>query len=162
MSCTKEEIAEKKRIALERLKSKQTACTASKISNTSLTYPSSIKIDQVNSNLTKNQSFYGETNKQNYASPKNTTYPFSNNQHQQTNKLRASPFKDNRAGLCPYSNNKLNETKNMAAVFRKIISCSVSMITDKRFVITPSGYHAQLIEMFKSISSKAYGKLSNR
>lgn len=49
--------------------------------------------------------------------------------------------------------------KQLASVFVKTVTCKVAMITPLRFEVQPSSYHAQLIEVFKSIPSKSYGML---
>lgn len=177
MSCTAEEIAEKRRIAQARLKAKQTATCASLNTKSLLTHTTTTSAP-LKAQLThaatiniivpeKNSvSFYGASNKTN-CSTGSTYQPLAVNQQQQQtiNKLKASPsFKDNRTKYGPYANrnNSLgntqkNDNQTVAAIFRKTISCTCSMITEKRFVVTPSAYHAQLIEVLKSIPSKAYG-----
>lgn len=49
--------------------------------------------------------------------------------------------------------------KQIAPVFVKRVTCKVAMISPVRFEVQPSFFHAQLIEVFKTIPSKAYGKL---
>lgn len=48
--------------------------------------------------------------------------------------------------------------KNVAPVFLNSVSCKVTMINAQRFEVQPSSFHNKLIEVFKSIPSKAYGK----
>lgn len=48
--------------------------------------------------------------------------------------------------------------KNVTPVFLNSVSCKVTMINAQRFEVQPSSFHNKLIEVFKSIPSKTYGK----
>lgn len=49
--------------------------------------------------------------------------------------------------------------KQIAPVFLNSVTCKVEMISVQRFEVQPSGYHAKLIEVFKTIPSRSYGNL---
>ncbi|XP_054744005.1 SWI/SNF-related matrix-associated actin-dependent regulator of chromatin subfamily A-like protein 1 [Anastrepha obliqua] len=49
-----------------------------------------------------------------------------------------------------------NEHKQVAPVFISKVSCKVHMVSNTRFVVQPSCFHGKLIDVFKSIPSKAY------
>lgn len=142
MSCTSEEIAEKRRIALERLKSKrQIPCTSSSSSASS-------------SSLTeKSTNFYGSTannNNNNITSPKNVS---------NDNKIgQQNPYKNARILSQPYNTKTTAAATTIAPIFTKQISCVCSMITSERFNVVPSGFHAKLIDVFKTIPSRAYSR----
>lgn len=54
--------------------------------------------------------------------------------------------------------NAAQPQKNVAPVFLNSVSCKVTMINAQRFEVQPSSFHNKLIEVFKSIPSKTYGK----
>jgi hypothetical protein len=99
-TCTPAEIAEKKRIALERLKARQMQNTT-----TSCKRPLGI----------------------------------------------SAPAKD--------QNLQDSKKPKLAAVFTKTIACTCALVDESRFLVTASGYHNKMIDIFKSIPSKRYGKL---
>lgn len=152
MSCTAEEISEKRRIALERLKNRKfnmnvgtqsTASTSAVESNavTVVTSPKSIT------------SFYGNSinKKTNQLNDYENTIK-SSVTNKTTNRILSQPYQNRR------SENGVGESpsKNLAPVFTKTVTCSCSLITPHRFQVITSGYLAQLIEIFKTIPSRAY------
>lgn len=117
MECTPEEIAEKKRIALERLKAKREALSV--------------------------------------AMAKTKEQPMASNT---SHKIITNPYNNARNLSHPYDTSKsslnTNSMKNNAI---KLISCSCYMITESRFVVSASGFFNKLIDVFKTIPSRAYG-----
>ena len=134
MSCSREEIAEKRRLAQEKLRqSKSSVCVST-------------------------NSFYG---------------PQKNVLSEYQNKIKAtSPYKNARILSQPYTNNnttsgrrqsKETETNKAstsavcAPIFDKnFCTCTCSLISANRFVVIPSTFHSQLIDVFKTIPSKLY------
>lgn len=49
--------------------------------------------------------------------------------------------------------------KQIAPLFMNSVSCKVELISVQRFEVQPSSYHAKLIEVFKTIPSRSYGKV---
>lgn len=145
MSCSAEEIAEKRRIALERLKKhKQIASTpASNINATATKSPAA---------------FYGSSSSSAVKAPNK---PATND-----GKIpQVNPYKNARISSQPYNTHHQQKqpqwqsrSNTSAPVFTKQISCVCSMITDQRFAVTPSGYHAKLIDVCKTIPSRAFSK----
>lgn len=142
MSCTPQEIEAKRKIALERLKAKQTVNVAS-------------------SSKTPN-SFYGQSNQ--------NAPTLSNNSTKSTNKIVEKPLKKQRILSQPYpsnttpssgvsSKNANNTTLAAPFVLQTLTTCSCSMTTEDRFQVIPSRFHAKLIDVFKTIPSRSYGKL---
>lgn len=149
MSCTTAEIAEKKRQAIERLKQRQNS-SASKIqplqpkqNTTSATSPGSSK------------AFYG-----------NASHEKAAQLSEYENKIRHSsnPHTPNRILSQPYSKRHEQTNKPSSSTNRVIIpsstACTCSMINEKRFEVTASAYNAKLIEVFKTIPTRSYGKIT--
>lgn len=152
MSCTAEEIAEKKRQALERLKQKKNQSVASEHakSNTNpVTSPTA-------------KSFYGNSSKR--KAEELTEYEnkikHSSNPHT-SNRILSQPY-SNRDKKTTQSNapSTSNTTANnkVASIFQKVVTCSCSMLTETRFQVTVTGYHSKLIDVFKSIPTRCYGE----
>lgn len=121
MECTPEEIAEKRRVALERLKAKKEAMAKAK---------------ELSSNT---------TGKASTASVVSTTIP-------------TYSYQNARNVSHPYANkmspkNAVNNKQEF-----KVISCSCYMISESRFEVNPSGFSNKLIDVFRTIPSKGYGK----
>lgn len=129
MSCTPEEIEEKRRIAQERLKARKSN------ENAVITSPPT--------------KFYGAQNST------NSLLLFLNSVQQ--NKIKPNTLTKNRI-LASQPYQKKNESTGLAPVFRKTVTCTCSLISDDRFVVESSGYSEKLINQFKSIPSKVYGK----
>lgn len=136
MSCTAEEIAEKRRIAQERLKEK-----ARKSNN-----------ENAVAGVSPPKKFYGVHNSTNsYALFMDTV---QQNKIQPNNNLTK-----NRILTQPYEKKtQFSETVSFNKLFNKTITCTCSLITDERFVVETSGYSEKLINQFKLIPSKVYGK----
>lgn len=193
-TCTAAEIAEKKRIALEKLNAKKnqipnnpsSATLSSKQKNNVQSFSHQNSSNNTHSKpaapLTSNnnkiltspvQSFY-KSNSQNKAADflkaikqsstfasrneaRNSSHPYSrpvsstgNNKSPQ-NSLTSSTTSVFKNALTPDN----NKTK-VAPVFVQSVTCTCYVISPFRFAIHPSGYQTQLIEVFKSIPSKAY------
>lgn len=134
MSCSAEEIAEKRRIAQERLKEK-----ARKSNN-----------ENTKAGVSPPKKFYGVHNSTNsYALFMDTV---QQNKIQPNNNLAK-----NRILTQPYD--KKTEIVSFNKLFNKTITCTCSLITDERFVVETSGYSEKLINQFKLIPSKVYGKI---
>lgn len=152
MSCTAEEIAEKRRIALERLKKhKQVASSTLPTPVSSSTSLSTF--NNTKSIATNSKAFYGSSPLT--KAPNKPTYNAA--------KLpQPNPYQNARISSQPYNthNQQQRQTKPnaLAPVFTKQITCVCSMINDHRFIVTPSGYHAKLIDVFKTIPSREYSK----
>ncbi|XP_055837389.1 SWI/SNF-related matrix-associated actin-dependent regulator of chromatin subfamily A-like protein 1 [Episyrphus balteatus] len=178
-TCSAAEIAEKKRIALEKLKAKKNqipnkpTIVPPKNSvhppQTTNSSPSASASSAPKTITSPVQTFY-KSNSENKASDflkaikqsstfanrneaRNSTHPYtrpngnSNSPQQQQSSAGNSVFKnalttDNKSKIAP--------------VFVQSVSCTCYLISCYRFAVNPSGYHTQLIEVFKSIPSKAY------
>lgn len=152
MSCTAEEIAKKRREAAERLKQTRALAQSGNVSN-QITSPGTA------TKATSN--FYGNTN-----NDKAKTL----NQYEKKMKQQTSPSYNNRISSQPYPrngnsvNNAWNTNKNqqkVTSIFAKPVTCTCSMISSKRFQVVQSGYNDKLIEVFKTVSTRSYGKYFN-
>lgn len=123
MECTAEEIAEKRRIALERLKARKEAMVKAKEPLT----------------LKANDSMALGTSK----------------------KISTNPYQSTRTTSHPYANKMPATTaakvERTASTPVKVISCGCYMVSENRFEVNPSGFHTQLINVFKTIPSRSYG-----
>lgn len=161
MSCTAEQIAEKKREAMERLKqTKATATTSKASSNTN-------NVTSPGTAAKSTSTFYG-----NHQNDKANAL----NEYQNKMKTEKKSTSYNRISSQPYpkrnensamnvqlksttTNNNNNNIQKAAPVFTKAVACSCSMVTPKRFQVNISGYNAKLIDLFKSIPTRAFSKL---
>lgn len=85
------------------------------------------------------------------------------------NKMKKTPTNkiSNRILSQPYTHNNnsgpstsgSSPGQKLASVFTKTVSCSCSMATASRFQVTSSGFSAKLVDVFKTIPSRAYGML---
>lgn len=171
MSCSAEEIAEKKRLALERLKQTKISETNSPNSNQCMAFakPASKAVNPT-------ASFYGssinsKTNElTNYENKIKNQKPFKNN-----NRILSQPYptkeqssslgergKGNISAAINCASNsamkKANTNDKVASVFRKIVTCTCEMIAENRFQVIQSGFHQKLIDMFKTIPTRKYGE----
>lgn len=134
MSCTAEEIAEKRRVAQERLKARKST-------------------ENIVPVVSPPKKFYGVHNStNNYAL-------FMNSVHQ--NKITPNnTLAKNRILTQPYQKkNESSEVFSFNKLFNKTITCTCSLITDERFVVESSGYSEKLIDELKLIPSRVYGKI---
>lgn len=156
MSCTAEEISEKRRIALERLKNRKL--------NINTAVQSTVAVQPVQQNSTNAAtspksivSFYGST-----------TNVKTNQLSAYENKIRESPTSKiaNRILSQPYSNRNngsgpsASTITKLAPVFTTAVTCTCSLISPCRFQVITSGYFAKLIDVFKTIPSRIFSKFS--
>lgn len=154
MSCTAEEISEKRRIALERLKNRKLNIinTAVPVQSTTTVQPLQEKSANAATSPKSIVSFYG-----------NATNVKTNQLSVYESIIKKSPPNKiaNRILSQPYSNQN-NQSgpsatiKTLAPVFTTVVTCTCSLITPRRFQVITSGYLAKLIDVFKTIPSRAY------
>lgn len=174
MSCTAEQIAEKKRIAQERLKERQqvtatngapklnnnnvapaTASTAQKSSVSSTTTLSTPAT--VNTSLHTSTAFYGGSTArktaelQKYEAKLRTEPRYKNK-----NRISSQPYptKDAKA----VANNAKTDAQKIAPVFQKTVTCTCVMVSSSRFIVITEGFHDPLITLFKTIPTAKYGR----
>lgn len=156
MNCTAEEIQEKRRLAVERLKKTKAAApnqmpvlnpstsTSTATSPGTSTKPTSI--------------FYG-----NDTQPKaNALDQYENKmkqQHQygQTSRIMSQPYPKRDTNVTP-STTTNNSAQHFLRPFEKITTCTCSMISSSRFQVNTSGYSEKLIAEFKTIPTRSYSK----
>lgn len=158
MSCSAAEIAEKRRLAKERLqKTLGTAHTPkpSTSSNTATSPGTDAKPTSV---------FYGNGNNE----KAETLNQYENKMkhqpsHRTANRISSQPYpvRDGAAAQSTSSTNTNNNARKVASIFEKVISCTCSMISSTRFQVKESGYSAKLIDVYKSIQTRSFGKCWN-
>ncbi|KFB39093.1 AGAP008426-PA-like protein [Anopheles sinensis] len=143
MSCTAEEIAEKRRIAIERLNARKNK-----------------NVNQTNQHKgptsAADRSVAGEP--QPVTSNKNplTISSFYGNNASNAGKA-ASTNKTFPGKTQPYARPVQKSTPaKLAPVFIRAVTCSCSMISETRFIVETDGFNEQMIEEFKKIPSKNY------
>lgn len=137
MECTPEQIAEKRRIALERLKVKKEAIAKAREQSSTNTANSNTNV--------KASVALGTSNKI-------TTSPYQNSRN------IAHPYASKMSPT--NATNILNNKKEpvvSSSLLAKVISCSCYMISESRFEVNPSAYHNKLIDVFRTIPSRGYG-----
>ncbi|XP_037960873.1 SWI/SNF-related matrix-associated actin-dependent regulator of chromatin subfamily A-like protein 1 [Teleopsis dalmanni] len=200
-SCSAEEIAEKKRIALEKLNAKKASLKSATTQNkncsnvtpphkNTYTAPQPVKpvsiiktISPTSKVILPNNAsinFYHNKNNNNNQSepPKNnaSNNVVENKASSFLNALKQSstfPQRANaRESTHPYHRKAVQSTSHsatkgptlscpptkLAPVFVKTVSCKVYVISRHTFAVQPSGFHAQLIEVFKTIPSKNFDR----
>ncbi|XP_055641973.1 SWI/SNF-related matrix-associated actin-dependent regulator of chromatin subfamily A-like protein 1 [Toxorhynchites rutilus septentrionalis] len=166
MSCTAEEIAEKRKIAIERLNARKNP--QSNNISAPLTIPSSKPIFTLPSKQRQviasqsSTSFYGKSH-----TPNNQKVFNSNNTVQSGNASAAGKFKNAfssvHAQSHPYQRNTSTNngtTNKLAPVFTRTVTCSCAMVSESRFVVQASAFNEKLIDVFKNIPSKQYDPLT--
>lgn len=157
MPCTAEEIAEKKRQALERLKRKQmqndqASTSTASTSNAQLAISPGDKAKGANS-------FYGCQT----AAITNVLSSYENKiKHQseskQTNRILSQPYSNRPTKNAISSMTAAPAEKKLAPVFRNVITCTCAMVSYDRFEVVPSGFHAKLLDVFKTLATRKYGE----
>uniref|UniRef100_A0A1B0GGI9 SWI/SNF-related matrix-associated actin-dependent regulator of chromatin subfamily A-like protein 1 n=1 Tax=Glossina morsitans morsitans TaxID=37546 RepID=A0A1B0GGI9_GLOMM len=150
--CTYEEIAEKKRIALEKLKAKKTGLVQNKTPVSARNFNNRQLIADINQNSAERiggNTVHDQENAGNrgshFISALKSSQLLVKRQHQQhVVRNNAHPY---------YGNKNRDALKEQVAV---TVSCNVYMISSERFEVQPSSYHSKLIEVFKSIKSRSY------
>lgn len=146
MSCTPAEIAEKRRIALERFQQRQKAVTA------------------------ENGNNLGSSKNVLQSKPTNTFYGNEMNSNKNLLVIKSKTFNNLREESSPYSRKthqnepqelSRNTSVNLAPVFKKMVTCTPTMITDTRFMVKTSGYSEALISVFKTVPTRNYGVINN-
>lgn len=147
MSCTAEEIAEKRRIAIERLNARKSANSGTNKQTGSVLTAKSVQASVAaaaapnpNSNAVHGVgSFYGH--------------------NENRNTIGKIPAQ--RQPAVPYARPSQTQKKTpskVAPIFVRTVTCSLSLISEERFIADTNGYHEQMIEVFKQIPSRSYGK----
>lgn len=154
MSCTAAEIAEKKRIAMERLAQRRSQATAS--SN-----------EQINGSPTvvaprSSSTFYGQstpskiaTGPQSYETKMKGKQPYRNK-----NRILSQPYPSSGAKTTDSTSSKPETKSGIAPVFQKSVTLSCEVVSLTRFQVKVVGFHGKLIEVFKSMPTRSYGESS--
>lgn len=180
-SCSAAEIAEKKRIALEKLKARKANLNASNNNKTSIPAqlasvvvppPTSTSVSATSTenkassflNALKGSNVFKHRQEPQHAA-RDAAHPYKRPSFGDASsfyKKKTSVEVADRSSGPQFGMGQ--QTKNVAPVFHNSVSCKVAMISAGRFEVQPSSYHNKLIEVFKTIPSKNYGKfgLQNR
>lgn len=152
MSCSAEQIAEKKRQAQEKLKQKKHN------SDNYEQQPSTSKDSLVTSPTGPAKSFYGgATAEKTQVLSKFESKIKNQNTHAQNSRILSQPY-SNRINKTSANALPSNQEKSLAPVFKRVVTCTCVMISEERFEVIPSSFHAQLIDIFKTITTRKYGK----
>ncbi|XP_065095308.1 SWI/SNF-related matrix-associated actin-dependent regulator of chromatin subfamily A-like protein 1 [Ochlerotatus camptorhynchus] len=176
MSCTADEIAEKRRIAIERLNARKNAlnnnngvvtiaATVPKPAAPTVTSPFPAKPiftlppkQQQVIEAHKSSSFYGTntTNTSSNTSGPNLKQIVTNGGSSSGGKIK-NTLNNARPQTQPYARNSpVSNAGKVAPVFVRTVTCSCAMVSESRFIVQPSTFNDKLIEVFKSIPSKQY------
>uniref|UniRef100_A0A182PAQ0 SWI/SNF-related matrix-associated actin-dependent regulator of chromatin subfamily A-like protein 1 n=1 Tax=Anopheles epiroticus TaxID=199890 RepID=A0A182PAQ0_9DIPT len=149
MSCTSEEIAEKRRIAIERLNARKKSLESQ--NNNS----SSNKVAAKSINGPPQQA---SSDRQNKTPLTISTFYGSN---QSSFGKSSSSFQAKRSGpsALPYAKpapKSSTPSSKVAPVFVRTVTCTCSILSDTRFIVDTNGFNEQMIDIFKQIPSKSY------
>lgn len=150
MGCTAEEIAEKRRKAMERLK--ETKAQTSKL------MPSKNPSPETDTKPTS--IFYGNNTNQkaNQLNQYELKMKNQHGDHSKLNRILSQPY-PKRDGTDTKTTSFTTNTTNAQKPFaQKPITCTCSMISPTRFKVVESDYSAKLIDIYKSIPNRSYGK----
>ncbi|XP_030383078.1 SWI/SNF-related matrix-associated actin-dependent regulator of chromatin subfamily A-like protein 1 [Scaptodrosophila lebanonensis] len=166
MSCTAAEIAEKKRIALAKLQARQAQLAANvKPKEPAATSGASVKLGSKQTvNFYRSPPQNGEkptVSLPNSNSNKSTTFlnalkAIKGVSSREIARSSSHPYYRPNGDHKPILGLTPEEEKPVASVFVKSVTCRPYMISAQRFAVHISGYHEQLIEVFKKIPSRAY------
>uniref|UniRef100_A0A182MCU0 SWI/SNF-related matrix-associated actin-dependent regulator of chromatin subfamily A-like protein 1 n=1 Tax=Anopheles culicifacies TaxID=139723 RepID=A0A182MCU0_9DIPT len=141
MSCTSEEIAEKRRLAIERLNARK-KCIESQTNNSKVGGDGSsvqtVPPTGINKTPLTISTFYGGNQ---------SSFGKSNSSFHTKRAIAAQPYT---------KPNQKNTPAKVAPIFVRTITCACSIVSDSRFVTESNGYNEQMIEVFKQIPSKNY------
>ncbi|XP_062705938.1 SWI/SNF-related matrix-associated actin-dependent regulator of chromatin subfamily A-like protein 1 [Aedes albopictus] len=189
MSCSAEEIAEKRRIAIERLKARKSALNNNNNSNPGPGISSAGSLPAATTTISKPcvpavhvQQHVMQSHKQPWPSGLHTSSSFYGNAgNNSTNFKQSVPngttnaagggkmksvFNNARPQMQPYVKNAPpamatgGTPGKIAPVFGRTVACSCAMVSESRFIVQPSGFNEKLIEVFKSIPSKQYDPIT--
>lgn len=150
MSCTAEQIAEKRREAAERLKQTKANAQASKPNASS---------NNATSPGTAAKSFYGkQQNEKADALDQYQNKLKQDTKHNTSNRILSQPYPKRDGNTNAPQNASANTNTNWKATFGKVVTCTCSMISATRFQVIISGYSEKLIDTFKSIPTRAYSE----
>ncbi|XP_053677789.1 SWI/SNF-related matrix-associated actin-dependent regulator of chromatin subfamily A-like protein 1 [Anopheles nili] len=143
MSSSAEEIAERRRIAIERLNARRRlndnqANTTKPIISASSAVSNGSPVVQNNQTTLTIRTFYGTNNQSSFGKAK----PSFQTQH---------------APRMPYAKPvQKNITSKVAPIFVRTVTCACSLVSETRFVVETNGFNEQMVEVFKQIPSKSY------
>uniref|UniRef100_A0A0A1XLP0 SWI/SNF-related matrix-associated actin-dependent regulator of chromatin subfamily A-like protein 1 n=1 Tax=Zeugodacus cucurbitae TaxID=28588 RepID=A0A0A1XLP0_ZEUCU len=174
--CTAAEIAEKRRIALEKLAAKKQRLAA----EAKLTPP--VQQQRTTAGAISTNSFFKQQNHTQTHNPTNTTAKpqqntsakpssaainflndlkrsnigkYANNARDAAQPYPRSPFHNKSTAAATHTASNTNK-QTLAPIFVVSVSCKVYMISNTRFVVQPSCFHGKLIDVFKTIPSRLY------
>lgn len=164
MSCTAEEIAEKRRVAQERLRERQqqSAAVTPKRVTTTNDNNNTLSVNTATASTSTSptaRSFYGKAlasnsskaaELENYEAKIRSEPPYKNK-----NRILSQPYPTKDARTVAQTA-KTNEPKK-TPFGQKSVTCTCAMISSSRFHVTIDGYHAKLIDVFKTIPTRSYG-----
>lgn len=152
MSCTAEQIAEKKRLALERLKQTKAAQQSATSSSNAKSPGTSAKTSSI---------FYGsEKNEKAHQLNQYEIRMKHQPSHSSSNRILSQPYpqRNGNQNVTPTNPNNHQKNQNTAPILSKVITCTCSMISQTRFQVNESGYFAKLIDVYKSIPTRSFGE----
>ncbi|EAA12838.4 SWI/SNF-related matrix-associated actin-dependent regulator of chromatin subfamily A-like protein 1 [Anopheles arabiensis] len=150
MSCTSEEIAEKRRMAIERLNARK-KCLESQTNSSG-----GGKATTERSNVLPAQAAAAATGANNKTPLTISTFYGGN---QSSFGKSSSSFQAKRGPpAVPYAKPapKNATPSKVAPVFVRTVTCACSIVSDTRFVVETNGFNEQMIDIFKQIPSKSY------
>lgn len=156
MSCTADEIEEKKRLAQERLKKTKEASQ----SQIPVSHPSTSANNATSPGTsTKSTSIFYGNDTQQKANTLNHHENKMKQQHQygQISRIMSQPYPKRDANV-PTPATAQNSAHKFLKPFEKVITCTCSMISSTRFQVITSGYSDKLIAVFKTIATRSYSK----
>uniref|UniRef100_A0A182SEK0 Helicase ATP-binding domain-containing protein n=1 Tax=Anopheles maculatus TaxID=74869 RepID=A0A182SEK0_9DIPT len=146
MSCTSEEIAEKRRLAIERLNARKKCIQNLANNNTSSTTGDGGGVQQTGPLATNR-------------TPLSISTFYGGNQFSFGKVSSSLQTKRGPTASVPYTKpgQKQNNTPGkVAPIFVRTVTCACSIVSDIRFVVETNGFNEQMIEVFKQIPSKTY------
>ncbi|XP_017484367.1 PREDICTED: SWI/SNF-related matrix-associated actin-dependent regulator of chromatin subfamily A-like protein 1 isoform X2 [Rhagoletis zephyria] len=178
--CSAAEIAEKRRIALEKLAAKKqrlaNSVTSGDKSGNATLHQNRNAIGAIPTNTFFKQQHQVQqqsttNNNQNKKTPqhsagainflndlkRNNIGSYARNARDQAHPYQRNTLSNSKPNVSAlHTPNNSQQQQQLAPVFVTKVSCKVYMVSNTRFAVQPSCFHAKLIDVFKSIPSKGY------
>lgn len=169
MGCTAEEIAEKRRLAMEKLKKTKATFEPARTAQTPKPMTNNNTATSPGTDTKPTSIFYGNEKNQ----KAETLNQYENKlkhqpSHSSSNRILSQPYPKRDEKMMTKNvqptntNNNSNSAQKFNSIFKKVISCTCSMISSTRFQVKESGYSAKLIDIYKSIPTRAFSKYAKK
>lgn len=160
MQCSAEQIKEKRRLALERLKRTKDSQTQAQASNPTATSNGTSTATSPGTSTKPTSTFYGsDTQKKANELNEYENKMKQQHHHGQASRILSQPYPKRDPNATSSSATSNNNAPKFLKPFEKVVTCTCSMISPTRFQVVTCGYSEPLINVFKTIPTRSYSNL---